>query len=178
LVAAMPAQSPACSAAASAASTTRRRPSRPARTSGASAGGAAPPSCLLTRSVDQVGRKSETTLRIASLHVETGGFAAATADEFEPPAGAPDARHRQRHRRQRADAPARDGSGGLGEVGGVFFPCRPFGIRERVKQQAQSLWPGPLPDPPPQAGEGEGVLRGSVESLLGAYGSFPCAMKG
>jgi hypothetical protein len=27
--------------------------------------------------VDQVGRNSETTLRIASLHVETGGVAAA-----------------------------------------------------------------------------------------------------
>src|SRR5215470_4106946 len=116
LVTGMPACSPARCAAASAASTTRRRPSRPARTSGASAGGAAPPNCLLTRSVDQVGRKSETTLRIASLHIETGGFAAAAADEFEPPAGASDARHRQRRRRQRADAPARDGRGGLGEV--------------------------------------------------------------
>jgi hypothetical protein len=46
--------------------------------------------------VDQVGRNSETTLRIASLHVETGGVAAAAPDEFEPPPGAPDARHRQR----------------------------------------------------------------------------------
>jgi hypothetical protein len=39
--------------------------------------------------MDQVGRKSETTLRIASLHFETGAFAAAAADQFEPPAGAP-----------------------------------------------------------------------------------------
>src|SRR5215470_12471495 len=113
LVTGMPTLRPARCAAASAASTTRRLPSRPTRTSGVSAGGAAPPDCLLTRSVDQVGRKSETTLRIASLHFETGAFAAAAADEFEPPAGAPYARNRQRMRRQRADAPARHGSGRL-----------------------------------------------------------------
>jgi hypothetical protein len=65
--------------------------------------------------VDQVGRKSETTLRIASLHVETAAFAAAAADKLEPPTGASDARHRQCRRRQRVDAPARDGSRGLDE---------------------------------------------------------------
>jgi hypothetical protein len=76
--------------------------------------------------VDQVGRKSETTLGITSLHVETGAFAAATPDEFEPPAGAPDTRNRQRRRRQRTDAPARDGRCGLAEIGGVLFLCVPL----------------------------------------------------
>jgi hypothetical protein len=46
--------------------------------------------------VDRAGRNAEKPLRIASLHVELRTFAAAAADQFEPPAGAPDARHRQR----------------------------------------------------------------------------------
>jgi hypothetical protein len=59
------------------------------RTSGASAGGAAPPNFLLSRSVDQAGRKSETTLPIAGLHFEIGAFPGAASDQIELPAGAP-----------------------------------------------------------------------------------------
>ena len=70
-------------------------PSRPIRTSGVSAGGAALPNFLRTRSVDQVGRKSETTLRIASLHFEISTFSGTATDQFELPSGAPDACHRQ-----------------------------------------------------------------------------------
>jgi len=44
--------------------------------------------------VDQVGRKSETTLRIASLHFEFGAFAAAAPDQFKPPSGASNALNR------------------------------------------------------------------------------------
>jgi hypothetical protein len=53
------------------------------------------PNFLLTRSVDQVGRKSETTLCIASLHFKLSTLSGAATDQFEPPSGAPDARHRQ-----------------------------------------------------------------------------------
>jgi Bacterial regulatory helix-turn-helix protein, lysR family len=62
--------------------------SQAVRTSGASAGGAAPPNVLLSRSVDQAGRKSETTLRIAGLHFEIGAFPGAAPDQFELPPGA------------------------------------------------------------------------------------------
>src|ERR1700732_4885760 len=72
------------------------------RTSGASAGGAAPPNVLLSRSVDQAGRKSETTLRIAGLHFEIGGFPGAAPDQFELPSGASDAGNRQWSCRGRA----------------------------------------------------------------------------
>jgi hypothetical protein len=61
----------------------------------ASAGEAALPNFLRTRSVDQVGRKSETTLRIASLHFEISTFSGTTTDQLKPPSGAADARHRQ-----------------------------------------------------------------------------------
>ena len=54
-------EGPRARAAALAAVTTRRGPSRPTRTSGASGGGAAAPSLRRSRSVGQVGRKSETT---------------------------------------------------------------------------------------------------------------------
>jgi hypothetical protein len=63
--------------------------------SGVSAGGAALPNVLLTRSVDQAGRKSETTLRIASLHFEISAVSGTTTDQLKLPSGAPDARHRQ-----------------------------------------------------------------------------------
>ena len=68
--------------------------SQAVRTSTASAGGAALPNSLLTRSVDQAGRKSETTLGIACLHFEIGAFPGAAPDQFELPAGAADAGHR------------------------------------------------------------------------------------
>jgi len=70
-------------------------PSRPIRTSGVSAGGAALPNFLRTRSVDQVGRKSETTLRIASLHFEISAFSGTATDQLKLPSGAPDARRQQ-----------------------------------------------------------------------------------
>src|SRR6202048_1467638 len=95
LVAGMPTRKPARRAAASRPSTTRRPPSRPVRTSGASAGGAAAPNFLLTRSVDQVGRKSETTLGIAGLHFEIGAFPGPAPDQFELPSGASNAGNRQ-----------------------------------------------------------------------------------
>jgi hypothetical protein len=63
---------------------------------GASAGGAAPPNILVSRPVDQAGRKSETTLRIAGLHFEIGTFPGATPDQFELPSGASNAGNRQR----------------------------------------------------------------------------------
>jgi hypothetical protein len=53
-----------------------------------------PPNVLLSRSVDQVGGKSETTLGIACLHFEIGAFPGASPDQFELPAGAADAGHR------------------------------------------------------------------------------------
>jgi hypothetical protein len=91
----MPTRKPARCAAASAARTTRRLPSRPITTSGASAGGAASPNFLLTRSVDQVGRKSETTLGITGLHFEIGTFTGTTPDQFDLPSGASNAGNRQ-----------------------------------------------------------------------------------
>ena len=62
-----------------AASTTRLFPSRPIRTSGASAGGAASPAFRRSRSVDQLGRKSETTRVIARLQFEISTLARASA---------------------------------------------------------------------------------------------------
>src|SRR5260370_41788211 len=50
---------------------------------------------LPTGSVDQVGRKSEATLRIASLHFELSTLSGPATDQLELPSGAPDARHRQ-----------------------------------------------------------------------------------
>jgi hypothetical protein len=38
--------------------------------------------------VEQLGRKSETTLGIAGLHFEIGTFPGAAADQFKLPAGA------------------------------------------------------------------------------------------
>ena len=96
--------------------------SQAVRTSGASAGGAAPPNVLLSRSVDQAGRKSETTLRIAGLHFEIGAFPGAAPDQFELPSGASNARNRQRGCGERADAPAGDGCRRLAEIGRL---CRP-----------------------------------------------------
>jgi hypothetical protein len=84
----MPARRPVAWAAASAASTTRLFPSRPIRTSGASAGGAASPAFRRSLSVDQLGRKSETTRVIARLQLEICTFARSRADEFNQPAGA------------------------------------------------------------------------------------------
>jgi hypothetical protein len=77
------------------ASATRCLPARPIRTNGASAGGAALPNFLWSRRVDQIGRKSETALRIASLHFELSALSGAATDQLELPSGAPDARHRQ-----------------------------------------------------------------------------------
>src|ERR1700730_3669481 len=119
LAAGMPTRKPARWAAASAARTTRRLPSRPIRTSGASAGGAAAPNFLLTRSVDQLGRKSETTLGITGLHFEIGAFTGAAPDQFELPSGASNAGNRQLGCGERADPPARDGRRRLSEVGGL-----------------------------------------------------------
>jgi hypothetical protein len=68
----------------------------PTRTSGASPGGAASPAFRLTRSVGQVGRKSETTRVIARLQLEICAFPGTTADQLDKPAVPADARHRQR----------------------------------------------------------------------------------
>jgi hypothetical protein len=54
----------------------------------------------------QLGRQSETPLRIAGLHFEFCTFASAAPDEFESPAGAADSRHWQRRGWQRTDPPA------------------------------------------------------------------------
>src|SRR3984893_3194796 len=91
--------------------------SQAVRTSGASAGGAAPPDFLLTRSVDQVGRKSETTLGIAGLHFEIGAFPGTIPDQFDLPSGASNAGNRQGGCREDGDAPAGDGRRRLPEVG-------------------------------------------------------------
>ena len=96
LVAGMPGRSSTARAAASTAVTTRLFPSRPIRTSGASAGGAASPAFRRSRSVDQSGRKSETTRVIASLQLEISTIPAALGvDQFNKPAVAADARNRQ-----------------------------------------------------------------------------------
>jgi hypothetical protein len=63
--------------------------------SDASAGGASAHNVLPARSVDQVGKKSETTLAITGLHFEIGTFSGAAPDQFELPAGTPNAGHRQ-----------------------------------------------------------------------------------
>src|ERR1700730_7038962 len=96
--------------------------SQAARTSAASAGSAAPPNVLLSRSVDQAGRKSETTLGVAGLHFEIGAFPGAAPDQFELPSGAPNAGNRQRGCGERADAPGGDGCRRLAEIGRL---CRP-----------------------------------------------------
>src|ERR1700730_9958375 len=93
--------------------------SQAVRTSGASAGGAAAPNVLLSRSVDRAGRKSETTLGIAGLHFEIGAFPGAAPDQFELPAGASNARRRQRLILHRADEPAGEGRRRLAEIGGL-----------------------------------------------------------
>src|SRR3984893_6317615 len=93
--------------------------SQAVRTIGASAGGAAPPNILLSRSMDQVGRKSETTLGIAGLHFEIGTFPGAAPDQFDLPSGASNAGNRQRGCGERADPPAGDGRRRLSEAGGL-----------------------------------------------------------
>lgn len=50
---------------------------------------------LRSRSVDQVGRKSETALRIASLHFEPSTLPGPATDQLKLPSRAPDTRHRQ-----------------------------------------------------------------------------------
>src|SRR5712671_1297961 len=92
-------------------------PKRPSGPSGASAGGAALSKFPRTGSVDQVGRKSETPLRIASLHFELSTFPGTAPDQLKLPSGAPDPRYRQRGRWERTHAPARDGRRRLAEVG-------------------------------------------------------------
>jgi hypothetical protein len=67
----------------------------PIKTSDASADNTALPNFLLTRSVDQVGRKSEATLCIASLHFKISTLSGAATDQFELPSDVLDARHRQ-----------------------------------------------------------------------------------
>jgi hypothetical protein len=87
------------------------------RKSGASAGGAAAPKVLLSRSVGQVGRKSETTLGIAGLHFKIGTFPGAAADQFELPAGTANAGNGQRCCGKHGDAPAGDGCRRQSEIG-------------------------------------------------------------
>ena len=89
---------------------------------GASAGGAAPPNVRLSRSVDQTGRKSETTLGIAGLHFEIGAFPGAAPDQFELPPGTSNARHRQWGCGEDGDPPAGDGCRRLAEIGGLGRP--------------------------------------------------------
>jgi hypothetical protein len=48
---------------------------------------------LRTRSTDQVGRKSETTLGIARLHFEINTVAGTASDQFKQPPGASDVRN-------------------------------------------------------------------------------------
>ena len=115
----MPGRSPRARAAALAAVTTRRRPSRPIRIIGASGGGAAAPSLRRSRSVGQVGRKSETTRCIAGLHLEIGTFPGAAADQLDQPARPADAGHRQRGRGQGGHPPAGHRRGRLPEIRGL-----------------------------------------------------------
>jgi hypothetical protein len=69
--------------------------------------------------MSEVRRKSETTLGIAGLHFEIGAFPGAASDQFELPAGAANAGHRQGRCGARADAPACDGPRRLSEIGGL-----------------------------------------------------------
>src|SRR3954471_20695034 len=89
----------------SAAITTRCPPSWPAITSGASGAGALPPFRRRSQSIGQVGRKSETTLRIARLHLPSRALAATNADQLKPPARPANAGNRQWRGRQSGDSP-------------------------------------------------------------------------
>src|SRR3984893_8747008 len=122
--------------------------SQAVRTSGASAGGAAAPNVLLSRSVDRAGRKSETTLGIAGLHFEIGAFPGAAPDQFELPPGASNARHRQGSCREHGDAPAGGGCRRLAKIGRL---CRP---------------------PPAADGEADGarVFGGKLKAAGGRHG--------
>src|SRR6266446_7177666 len=60
-----------------------------------SASCAVPLNFLRTRSMDRVGRKSETTLRIAGLHFEISPFRGLATEQLKLPSGAPNAWHRQ-----------------------------------------------------------------------------------
>src|SRR3954463_4728503 len=91
---------PSACAAWSAAVTTRRRPSWPAITTGASRAGALPPFRRRSQSVGQVGRKSETTLHIARLHLPSPALPATNADQLKPPARPANAGNRQWRGRQ------------------------------------------------------------------------------
>jgi hypothetical protein len=134
LVAGMPTRRPAAWAAASAASTTRRLPSRPTSTSGVSRGGAASPDFRLTRSVDKVGRKSETTRVIARLQFEIRAFAGAATDEFDQPSRPTNARNGERRRGQRGHAPTRHCGRRLAEIGGLGLPPpAPDGQADRAR---------------------------------------------
>src|ERR1700734_3338902 len=112
----MPTRSPAAWAAASAARTTLRLPSLPTKMSGVSGGGAVSPAFRLTRSVDNVGRKTEMTRGIARLQFEICALPGAAADQFHEPARAPDTRDGERRRRQGRNPPARGGGRRLPEI--------------------------------------------------------------
>src|ERR1700688_4294657 len=98
-VAGVPTPTRATRAAATTATTTRRLPSRPTMTRGVSGGGE--PSFRRNRSVDRVGRKSETTRDIACLHYKISTLARPATNEFDLPARPADPGDRQRLGRQR-----------------------------------------------------------------------------
>src|SRR3546814_20172264 len=76
------------------------------RSGGGSGGGAVEPSLRRSRSVGQVGRKSEMTCRIAAFHEKIGALASPAPDELDKPARPPDPGNRERHGRHAGHAPA------------------------------------------------------------------------
>src|SRR5690606_29752753 len=103
LATALPIPTPSAWALASGAVMVLRRPVRPTRTSGASGGGDASPDFLLRRSVDHLGRKSDTTLGIASLHFKICTFSCPASDQLDQPAGPAETGNRQGGRGQDRD---------------------------------------------------------------------------
>jgi hypothetical protein len=91
-------------------------------TIGVSADGALSPSFRRSRSVGQVGRKSETTLRITSFNLEIGALAGPAAEQFQLPSRPAYARHRERVGRQRAHSPAGYRCGRLAKISRFGLP--------------------------------------------------------
>ena len=90
--------------------------------SDASGGGASAPNVVLTGCVDQVGRKSEATLAIASRHFEIGAFPSAAADQFELPRGRPTPGTGKGVAGRTLTPPAGDGGRRLAEIGRLCEP--------------------------------------------------------
>src|SRR3546814_13053617 len=93
------------------------------RSGGGSGGGAVEPSLRRSRSVGQVGRKSEMTCRIAAFHEKIGALASPAPDELDKPARPPDPGNRERHGRHAGHAPAGRGRSRLAELGSFGRPA-------------------------------------------------------